>query len=205
MQAEANTSGGSFFSFAAADKWLEAVAAEAAQGFIEFFEVEITEESRDAAEGFAPIETPLSDSESILQASPKASPVTTPTSKPRQSPAPSVAPKASTIPKTTLTEQKKETCQRFLVSHLDGSSSNRCYSQSDYSQLRSLAQQASAAQTFYQFHLDGVARYQALYEESGSSIWLDAKASSQAKADQEKEKIGALHLQMYTIETRGSE
>jgi hypothetical protein len=148
------------------------------------------------------------------QTSPTPSPTSQITPSPTSQTSPSATPKAT--PKASPAVQKKSTtqttptktaptnCRRFVVKHLDGSQSNRCYSDDDYSQLSRLAGQLSSAQTFYQFHLEGVARYQKLYDDSGSSLWLDARASSQAQADQEQSKIGPLQLQMYTIESRGT-
>jgi hypothetical protein len=150
-------------------------------------------------------------------ATPSPTPLTTtrPSSTPRATaqPAATARPAATSKPSVTATppsqvippRQPTESCRRFVVRHLDGSTSNRCYSDEDYRQLSSLSTQLSSAQTFYNFHMDGVARYQKLHDESGSSLWLDAKASSQASADREKEKIGAVSLQMYTIESRGKD
>jgi hypothetical protein len=69
--------------------------------------------------------------------------------------------------------------------------------------MRAESSQYLSAKTFYQFHLDGVTRYQQEFERTGSSIYLDAKASSQLKADQEKAELDAAIATMQTIETRG--
>ncbi|MBN1169004.1 hypothetical protein JXA63_03890 [Candidatus Woesebacteria bacterium] len=108
----------------------------------------------------------------------------------------------------TVTQQKvtiipQRECYRYMVTHLDGSTSNLCYSKSDYEQLRSFGYDLSSAKTFYEFHLEGVENYQATYERTGSDIYLDAKASQQQKADREKEKINQITLQMQQIEERG--
>jgi hypothetical protein len=94
-------------------------------------------------------------------------------------------------------------CYKYTVPHLDGSSSTLCYSQSDYNQLVSLGYNYSSAKTFYDFHLDGVQDYQAQYEQTGSSIYLDAKASQQREADQEKQKMDSAIGSMQQIESRG--
>lgn len=107
----------------------------------------------------------------------------------------------TTVPQKVYVPPKQ--CNRYTVTHLDGSTSNLCYSKSDYDQLRSLGSKLSSAKTFYEFHLEGVERYQDEYERSGSDIYLDAKASSQASADREKEKINQVTLQMQTIEEKG--
>jgi len=109
-------------------------------------------------------------------------------------------------------EQKKSTpaqkqpvreCYRYTVTHLDGSTSNLCYSRSDYNQLVNLGYALSSAKTFYQFHQEGAQKYQELYEQTGAKIYLDAKASSERDAQREKDKIGSIILQMQEIEKRG--
>ncbi len=94
-------------------------------------------------------------------------------------------------------------CFKYTVPHLDGSSSTLCYSQSDYNQLVNLGYDYSSAKTFYEFHLDGVQDYQAQYEQTGSNIYLDAKASQQREADQSKQKMDAAIGSMQEIEKRG--
>ena len=94
-------------------------------------------------------------------------------------------------------------CLRFTVLHLDGSSSNLCYSQADYGQLVNLSYDLSSAQTFYKFQLDAVSDYQAEYERTGSAIYLNAKASAQAKADEHKVKIDQTLVKMYNLEQKG--
>lgn len=111
-------------------------------------------------------------------------------------------PKPQATPKSVIVTQPKA-CSRYLITHLDGSTSNLCYSQSDYNQLVNLGYQLSSAKTFYQFHLDGVAQYQAEYDKTKSSIYLDAKASQQQKVDQEKVKIDQITSQMYNLEAKG--
>lgn len=105
-----------------------------------------------------------------------------------------------TQPKPT---QPVVACYRYTVTHLDGSTSNRCYSQGDYNQLVSLGYDLSSAQTFYQFHLDGARGYQDQYDRTKVSMYLDAKASEQQQAQREKDKIGSITLQMQQIEQRG--
>ena len=121
---------------------------------------------------------------------------------PELTPSPSISssPTATPRPANRITSptpppQRQAECRRYK---------NKCYSQSDYAQLINLQAQLSASQTFYQFHLDSAARYQQEYEETGSSIYLDAKANSEERARQEKQKMDELSAQMYTIEQRGT-
>lgn len=111
-------------------------------------------------------------------------------------------PKPQATPKSVIVAPPKE-CYRYKITRSDGSTTNLCYSQVDYNQLVELGYQLSSTQTFYQFHLDGVARYQAEYDKTKSSIYLDAKASQQSKADQEKLKIDQITVQMYNLEAKG--
>jgi hypothetical protein len=106
---------------------------------------------------------------------------------------------------TTQSQPKKTAsdCYRYTVTHLDGSTSNLCYSQADYNQLVSLGYSLSSAKSFYQFHLEGAQKYQEQYDSTGSKIYLDAKASSERDAQREKDKIGQITLQMQEIEKRG--
>lgn len=94
-------------------------------------------------------------------------------------------------------------CNRYVVVHLDGSSSNLCYSEADYNKLVNLGYSLSSAKTFYQFHLDGAQRYQDEKDRTGSDFWLNAKASQEQQAKREQEKIGQITLEMQTIEQRG--
>lgn len=94
-------------------------------------------------------------------------------------------------------------CYRYTVVHLDGSSSNLCYSKSDYNQLVNLGYNLSSAKTFYDFHKEGAQKYQEEYNATGSKIYLDAKASSERDAQRQQDKIGQITLQMQEIEKRG--
>lgn len=94
-------------------------------------------------------------------------------------------------------------CYRYTITHLDGSTSNLCYSRTDYNSLLNLGGQLSGAKSFYQFHLDGAQRYQDEYDRNHSAIYLDAKASEEQQAKREQEKVGSITLQMQQIEQRG--
>jgi len=94
-------------------------------------------------------------------------------------------------------------CYRYQITHLDGSTSHLCYTQPDYNQLVNLGYELQSAKTFYQFYLDGVARYQQEYDRTASSIYLDAKAAQQQKADAEKLKIDQITNSMYNLEAKG--
>ena len=94
-------------------------------------------------------------------------------------------------------------CYRYKIPHLDGSSSNLCYSYEDYQTLQQLGYTYSSAKTFYDFHLKGVADYQNQYEKTGSSIYLDAKKSQQDKANEQKNIMDSTLAKMYTLEQRG--
>jgi len=109
----------------------------------------------------------------------------------------------STAPVRNQAPVVQKDCYRYTVTHLDGSTSDLCYSKADYDQLRSLGYQLSSAQTFYQFHLDAVQNYQDQYEITGSDIYLDAKESAQRSADREKEKMNQAIGKMQEIEQRG--
>ncbi|KKT74929.1 MAG: hypothetical protein UX31_C0015G0019 [Candidatus Nomurabacteria bacterium GW2011_GWA1_46_11] len=133
------------------------------------------------------------------------------TEKPINTPAASLLPeprKESPTPPSSQKENrpvspKRRECYRYTVTHLDASSSSRCYSSSDYNQLVDLGGNLSTAKTFYQFHLDGALRYQDEYGRTRSSIYLDAKASEEHQAQREKDKIGQITGQMQQIEQRG--
>lgn len=129
------------------------------------------------------------------------SPVPSPT--PSFTPTPSPTVLSPLKPKTYSPKPKTKACYRYRVVHLDGSSSYLCYNKEDYDQLVNLGYQLSSAKTFYQFHLDGAAKYQEEYERTGSDIYLQAKESSLRSAEREKEKINQITLQMQEIEKRG--
>lgn len=96
-----------------------------------------------------------------------------------------------------------KTCYRYTVVHLDNSKSNLCYSKDDYSVLTNLGSKLSSARSFLQFHLDMVVKYQSEYERTGSSVYLNAKASAEADAARERDKVGIITGQMQEIEKRG--
>lgn len=129
-------------------------------------------------------------------------PLTQPTSAPSAKPTSTPHPKPK-IQVNVPAPTNPPPCNRFKITHLDGSTSNLCYSATDYQELINLSYDLSSSQTFYNFHLKGVENYQKTYERTGSSIYLDAKASSQEQADREKQEIDQIRNQMYNIEKRG--
>ncbi|NOY14630.1 MAG: hypothetical protein GXP43_00225, partial [bacterium] len=94
-------------------------------------------------------------------------------------------------------------CHRYTVTHLDGSTSTLCYTQSDYNQLLQLGYKLTSAKVFYKFHLKGADSYQKQYQKTGSDIYLKAKQDSLNQAAQEKAKINAITYKMQEIEKRG--
>ncbi|NOY14708.1 MAG: hypothetical protein GXP43_00635, partial [bacterium] len=58
------------------------------------------------------------------------------------------------------TPKTKRICHRYTVTHLDGSTSTLCYTQSDYNQLLQLGYKLTSAKVFYKFHLKGADSYQ---------------------------------------------
>lgn len=104
--------------------------------------------------------------------------------------------------RTSTTNFKKE-CYRYKVTHLDGSTSYLCYNSADYNQLTDLGYKYSSAKTFYEFHLDGAGDYQAQYDITGSTVYLDAKKSQERQAESEKQKMNSIIGQMQEIEKRG--
>ena len=124
------------------------------------------------------------------------------TSLPTFTASPKPSPQKTIQTKTNSASQPKE-CYKYKVTHLDGSTSYLCYSKSDYDLLVDVSYKYSSAKTFYEFHLDGAQDYQDQYDRTGSSIYLDAKASSEQSASREKEKMNAAVAQMQEIEKRG--
>lgn len=114
----------------------------------------------------------------------------------------SVSPTPTQAPVQTQAAPAKP-CNRYTVVHLDGSTSNLCYSTADYNQLVNLGYDLSSAKSFYQFHLDGAQGYQDEKDRTGSDFWLGAKASQEQQAKREQEKIGQITLEMQAIESRG--
>lgn len=126
--------------------------------------------------------------------------IPTPTRRP--SPSPTITKRA--IPTTTsVLSQPLIPCYRYKIPHLDGSSSNLCYSYENYQALQQLGYTYASAKTFYEFHLKGVEDYQKQYEKTGSSIYLDAKTSQQEKANEQKTIMDSTLVKMYTLEQRG--
>ena len=115
---------------------------------------------------------------------------------------PTSTPKQQANIKTNSPQAKKE-CYRSVVVHMDGSTSNLCYSRSDSVTINSLRSDYYSAKTFYEFHIDGANDYQQTYERTGSSIYLDAKVSQEQQAQNEKQKMNSLVAKMQEIERRG--
>ena len=132
--------------------------------------------------------------------------MTTPTPANKPTPTKTSFP-VSTKPPTPTTasvlSQPLIPCYRYKIPHLDGSSSNLCYSYENYQALQQLGYTYSSAKTFYDFHLKGVADYQKQYEKTGSSMYLDAKKSQQDKANEQKNIMDSTLAKMYTLEQRG--
>ncbi len=97
----------------------------------------------------------------------------------------------------TVKNNKTNSCYQFTVPHLDGSSSNLCYNQSDYNQLVSLYSQYTSAQANYKFEL----RVADMYVDSDHFKHLSDEAKR--KAQEWKDKMGQIALQMYNIEKKG--
>lgn len=100
---------------------------------------------------------------------------------------------------TVTPKPMQKSCYRFTVPHLDGSSSNLCYFQNDYSQLRTLFSQYSSAKANYEFEL----RVAQMYEESKSDFFQKSADEAKNKAMEYKDKMGQISLQMYNIESKG--
>lgn len=97
----------------------------------------------------------------------------------------------------------KKVCYKFVVPHLDGSSSNLCYTQNDYGQLQSWKSKYSTAKSFYEFNLEAADDYQDEYDRTGSSVYLSGKERALDEAQEEKQKMEAAVYQMQLIESKG--
>jgi hypothetical protein len=138
--------------------------------------------------------------DSRAEQTPLPSPTSTPTTAPKTTPQQPKPTDSPAIQPPTPTEATN--CYKYTVQRADGTSSTKCYSPSDYNQLVSLHSQRSSAQLFYDFHIRGVAQYQEEYERTGSSIYLDAKASQEEKANQQRVRIDQINQEIYNIEQR---
>lgn len=127
-------------------------------------------------------------------ASPSANPTTSPTPSPKITPNPTLKP--TTKP---LSNTQPKTCYRYTVPHLDGSSSTKCYTQADYQALQSLTSQYRSAQSDYSFN-SSVAE---MYLKDGIEFFKESGEKAQAKAQEAKDRMGAIALQMYAVESRG--
>lgn len=96
------------------------------------------------------------------------------------------------------------TCLGFTVPHLDGSSSTLCYSQSDYNQLSSLLSQFNQAKSNLSYEERVLRMYQDAQKTSfDPSFYQKYIDEASRKAQEYKDKIGQISLQMYNIESRG--
>lgn len=124
----------------------------------------------------------------------------TPTCRPTQAPTTTRVPTRVYVAPTIVVQRE---CNRYTVTHLDGSTSRLCYNQRDYSQLVTVGYKYSSAKSFYEFQLRAADRYQEEYERYGSSVYLDGKARAEADAAEEKQKMESAVAEMQEIEKRG--
>lgn len=103
-----------------------------------------------------------------------------------------------TEPATTITP-----CYHYTVTHLDGSTSNRCYTNADYNQLTTLGVQLMTAQGDLDFAQRVYDQDKNAYNTYGGDLFKSAMESAAKKIPPAADKVGQIVLQMQTIEQRG--
>lgn len=109
------------------------------------------------------------------------------------------------VNKTTKSNNSQpKSCYRFTVPHLDGSSSNLCYSQTDHNQLSSLYSQYSSTKANYDFEVRVAKMYTEAKETAHNpDFYQPSIDEANRKAQEHKDKMGEIALKMYNIESRG--
>jgi hypothetical protein len=106
-------------------------------------------------------------------------------------------------PRPLATQPASPMCNRFTVTHLDGSTSRLCYSNQNRAKLQQLEYDRSSAQAFYEFDMRSSTRYQEEYDRTGASVYLDAKNRSEQSAQNNLNKRNAAVAAMQEIEKQG--
>lgn len=124
---------------------------------------------------------------------------------PKATLSPTKKPIPSLLP--TITPKKNNStpvaCHRFTITHLDGSTSNLCYSEADYQQLEALARKLQSTKSNYNFENSVYEMYKKSNEESSTDFFEKPMKEAQKKAQSYQDQIGEISLQMYNIESRG--
>lgn len=94
-------------------------------------------------------------------------------------------------------------CVRVVVPHLDGSTSNRCYTPTDAETLRNLVFKYTAAHSSALFYQKVADSYFDNGQQFNSDFFKQAGQEAAAKAEAEKNRVGEISLEMYAIEARG--
>lgn len=149
------------------------------------------------------LSTKSSQSDESFALLPSPRPTSFPATPTKTLPTPLPTKKPTLPPRPINTQPASPMCNRFTVTHLDGSTSRLCYSSELRSKLQQLEYERSSAQSFYEFDMRSSARYQEEYDRTGSSIYLDAKTRSEQSAQNNLDKRNAAVAAMQEIEKQG--
>lgn len=108
---------------------------------------------------------------------------------------PSPTPPAQTAP--------VKSCSRATVYHLDGSTSRRCYSQSDANQINNLAGQYQSVQSNIDWQTRIYEQDKWAYETYGGDLFKTSMERHAKDLQAAQAKLGPIVLQMQEIEKRG--
>lgn len=139
-------------------------------------------------------------SSSNENASSSAEPSIPPTTTPKTTIKPSSSPTTKTQPASSA---QSKTCYRYTVPHLDGSSSTKCYSQTDYQSLQNLGARYNSAKSDYNFEISVAEMYAKSSSDFASEFFKKPAEDARARAQAAQNLMGEIALQMYAIEARG--
>ena len=100
-------------------------------------------------------------------------------------------------------QQPVRECNRYTVTHLDDSTSNLCYSSSDYNQLSNLSNQLLNAKADLEFKQRVYEQSKNAYENWGGDLFKKSMEIDVQKIQPAQDKVGQIVGQMQEVEKRG--
>ena len=110
------------------------------------------------------------------------------------------SPKTQNLP---IQPPSQKACNRYTVTHLDGSTSNLCYNSFDYNQLSNLGNQLLNDRADLEFKQRVYEQSKSAYENWGGDLFKKSMEINAQKIQPVQDKVGQIVGQMQEIEKRG--
>ncbi|HCC84610.1 MAG TPA: hypothetical protein DEP87_02925 [Candidatus Pacebacteria bacterium] len=103
----------------------------------------------------------------------------------------------------TPTKQTSNGCPIFssnqITNTVNGVKKTYCFDDSTYWKVYDLFQDKYSAEAFIPFHKQSVEKYQQLYDQTGSSVYLDAKKRSEQELQEEQAKLNEVTAELNVL------